>query len=357
MSDSVLVVDEDPVTRVLLGNALSAALARARVTLLGRGDEALSALEQGVFDVALLDAEARAGGCDAGPLWHRVARARPHLPLVLIGRGQEGDPPPREDAVVFRRPLSIDAVTAKVAQSLDDAASGELHGIGLPAFLQLVEIERKTCAVVVHGEGRGGSFFFDRGTLSHAVQGELTGESAAIEMLCWPRPHILVRDAAVPRRNVATRLSQLLLEAFRLFDERALAPRSLRASDIAGDAASEEDLEPPLPPCTEEELAEVVEDLAGGLVVARRTGRILMTAGGLSGPEAEALARGAARALEAAVFAAAPAAVEELVSHAGDRSTLVWPSARAPATLIVLVMKRSNTAFALAGQRLRARGW
>ncbi len=357
MSESVLVVEGDPVVRVLLGNALFTQLPQARVTLFGRGDEALASLAKQAFNVALVDGDAKLGSGE--PLRLRLAEEHPHLPVLLLGRGGAGDPPIPSHTTVFKRPLSIDAVVGQVIHSLAESASGELYGIGLPAFLQLVELERKTCAVLVRDEDRAGSFVFERGLVIHARQGDLVGETAAMEMLCWPQPHLLVREASAPPRNVTMRLSQLILEAFRMFDERSMGIGLERAPGSEGEVGKGEgDGEPPVLPCTAEELLELAPGVVHGLLIRRRTGKILLQAGDAMERDAPSFARAVARAHETAAFAAAPGAVAELVSSAGAASTLVWPSLKAPGTLIVLVMKKqNNTAFALAGQRLRLRGW
>jgi hypothetical protein len=357
MSESVLVVLGDPLVRILLGNALSTELPHARVLLVERGDEALTALTRRVFHVALVDAEATVEPGVGEPLWRRLAAQHPHMPTVVLGGAREGDPalPPRVPH--FPRPLSIDAVVGKVLQVLGDHASGELTGIGLPAFLQLIELERKTCTVRARQSEREGSFTFERGILIHAQQGDLTGEDAAREMLGWTRPHLAVADSTAPPPNVTTRLAQLILEAFRLLDERAMPALAGQHGHAMSEPGEIDDAEGPAPPCTAEELMELVPGIVHGLVIRRRTGRILLAAGATIGGGAEGLARSVAFAYEAAAIAAAPSALAEMVSFAGERATLVWPSARSQVTLIVIVMRRAASAFALAAQLLRLRGW
>jgi hypothetical protein len=45
---------------------------------------------------------------------------------------------------------------------------GHVHNVSLPAFLQLMEMERKTCTLTVHSEGRTGTLFLRRGELLEA---------------------------------------------------------------------------------------------------------------------------------------------------------------------------------------------
>lgn len=356
MSESVLVAFEDPLVRMLLGNALSTQLPFARVKLVETGGDALSALSKQPFQIALVDEATKVQDRSPEPLWQRLATTHPHLPLILLGAPPAGAPAP--DAPMFPKPLQMDQVVAKVISALADGCAGELQGVGLPAFLQLIEVERKTCAVLVKDEEREGQFAFNRGLLVHARQGEVVGEAAALEMLTWSRPSILVRHAGPFTPNVTTRLAQLILEAFRMLDERAMPALSTRSPGALYEPFDHEsDAPPPVPPCTAEELLELCPGIVHGLVIRRRTGRILLFAGAEVQGGPEPFARSAALAYETAAIAAAPAPIAELVSFSGDRATLLWPSVRAPATLIVIMMKRSNAAFALAVQLLRLRGW
>lgn len=258
----------------------------------------------------------------------------------------------------MRESVLFDEDPAELVRPPVESLSGELFGMDLPAFLQLLEMERKTCTVLVRDEDRTGTLVFDRGALIHARRGELTGDVAALDMFCWQRPHMVFGEATALPRNVVTRLSQLLLEAFRLFDERAMSALAGHAPP-AGEEPGERTAggEPPAPPCTAEDLVDLAPGLVHGFVVGRRDGHIVLVAGAPFEGDARAFARAAARAHEAACAASAPAALAEMVVTAGARSTLVWRSLRSPDLSIVLVMQRSNAACALAAQRLRLRGW
>ncbi|MEZ4295137.1 MAG: DUF4388 domain-containing protein [Polyangiaceae bacterium] len=358
MNERVLVVEGDPAKRELLVASLSAQLPTVRFLPFGRGEDALASLSRSPSRVAIADAAMRAGADAEGPLWQRILHASPHLPLVLLGDGHRGDPPAPPHLPRFARPVSVEALAEKTAELMSEAVFGELHGMPLPSFLQIIEIERKTCTVAIEDGERSGALVFRRGILIHARQGDLAGDAAAIEMFCWPHPRIIVREATSPSRNVVTRLSQLVLEAFRRFDERALGA-------LAGHVSSSEDdrteavstSEPPPLPFTAEELAAIAPGFEHGFVVRRRDGQVTLAAGAPFPGDARRFALAVARAHEAASMASAPAGVVEVVFSGGFRSTLVWRSAAIPGTVIVLVMRRSNAACALAAERLRLRGW
>jgi two-component system, sensor histidine kinase RpfC len=83
ISRSVLVADDNRTNR----NVLAAILESAghTVTLVADGDEALEALEQGGFDILLLDVNMpRLNGIDAASMWRQIEGGRSHLPIIGV---------------------------------------------------------------------------------------------------------------------------------------------------------------------------------------------------------------------------------------------------------------------------------
>ncbi len=80
---SVLVADDNRTNRNVLAAILEAA--GHKVTMVTDGDEALSALEQGGFDILLLDVNMpRLNGIDAASMWRQIEGGRSHLPIIGV---------------------------------------------------------------------------------------------------------------------------------------------------------------------------------------------------------------------------------------------------------------------------------
>jgi two-component system, sensor histidine kinase RpfC len=80
---SVLVADDNRTNRNVLAAILEAA--GHEVTMVTDGDEALSALEQGGFDILLLDVNMpRLNGIDAASMWRQIEGGRSHLPIIGV---------------------------------------------------------------------------------------------------------------------------------------------------------------------------------------------------------------------------------------------------------------------------------
>jgi len=125
----------------------------------------------------------------------------------------------------IKKPFKADQLAEIILEALKrdvDDPGGTLSGISVVSFLQMVEMEDKTCICEVHSPGNPkGFFYFKGGVLQHAVFGNLKGEPAAIKLINLENPTINFRRP--PERPIAkgiTReLTGLILEAVRQRDE------------------------------------------------------------------------------------------------------------------------------------------
>jgi len=121
-------------------------------------------------------------------------------------------------------PVDLGSLVDELQRCLDPETVGRIKGITLFGFLQLLEVERKTAVVVVHGSGTPGRFYFDDGKLVHAHTRRLNGLEAVYEILGWSDPTVEIFYKRRPReRTVREPLQHVLMEAARLLDERRRA--------------------------------------------------------------------------------------------------------------------------------------
>ncbi len=102
---------------------------------------------------------------------------------------------------------------------------GSLTGISISSFLQLVEMEQKTCICSIESLGHPkGFFYFHGGELFHAIYGNLNGEEAAIAMIQLDDITINFRDP--PKRKIPRAINKglmtLLLDGMQKKDEAGL---------------------------------------------------------------------------------------------------------------------------------------
>ncbi|MDM8544053.1 response regulator [Desulfococcaceae bacterium HSG7] len=130
----------------------------------------------------------------------------------------------------IEKPFKADALAQSVLAALkQDLPGGSLSGISIVNFLQMIEMEQKTCLCEVETEDNPkGFFYFQGGLLYHAVFGNLKGVEAALKMIQIDNATINFRkppERKIPRR-IKTELVALIIEAMRLKDESKINEKS-----------------------------------------------------------------------------------------------------------------------------------
>ena len=100
---------------------------------------------------------------------------------------------------------------------------GVVQNISVAGFLQLIEMEYKTCMVEVRckNTGRKGCFHFEKGSLYEAVCGDIKGASAARMIIGWDDVSIKFDDKPNFKfqKRINAQLITLLLDAMKQKDE------------------------------------------------------------------------------------------------------------------------------------------
>ena len=124
----------------------------------------------------------------------------------------------------LQKPFDIQALVAIIRKSIKTRpAAGTVHGISVSSFLQLIEMDQKSCALkVALAHDKHGMFFFKEGVLYDASFGTLTGKDAAIAMInSGEKPLFTLNPLSntdIPRQ-ITCRLMELLLQAAQKKDE------------------------------------------------------------------------------------------------------------------------------------------
>jgi len=121
------------------------------------------------------------------------------------------------------KPVDFDDLVKSIDEGLKlTSQAGTMTGFSVGSFLQLIEMEEKTCLLEVSARGKKGLFYFDRGILFDAVSGRLIGEEAAIEMIMWNQVSLSFKslpDKKIMRR-INSELMPIMMEASRRKDEK-----------------------------------------------------------------------------------------------------------------------------------------
>lgn len=127
----------------------------------------------------------------------------------------------------FEKPMNIDVLIDSIFEELHAGAQGKIEGIGLASFLQLIEMEQKTCTLTVEFEGMSGSVYCLKGVLIAAETGELKNEKAIFQMLEWDVPAIKIENVCAKKENEINQpLMSVLMEGLKLRDEKKAAQKA-----------------------------------------------------------------------------------------------------------------------------------
>jgi DNA-binding NarL/FixJ family response regulator len=127
----------------------------------------------------------------------------------------------------FEKPVNEQEVVARLSEAIDQSVRGHLDNVSLASFLQLLEMERKSCTLTVRCGEREGVLVVSKGVLIGARTAELQGEAAAIAIVAWPGASIAISGPlAQAGVEIQSSLGFILIEAMRVVDEAARQRRS-----------------------------------------------------------------------------------------------------------------------------------
>lgn len=205
------------------------------------GREALDILAQQPVDIVVTDLQMPV--MDGFELIAHLLSEQVNLPIIIMTAMVVSDVERRLHQIgplpIIRKPLSVTALHNLLHNELNARREGVIQGLTLASFLQLLEVERKTCVLRVAAGGRVGYLYFSDGDLIHAETGAVSGETAAYDILLWEGVKLQMTPppAAPPPRTLHDRLMGLLMEAFRRRDEAAEALRQAGSPPAVAEAA------------------------------------------------------------------------------------------------------------------------
>jgi DNA-binding response OmpR family regulator len=164
---------------------------------------------------------------DGFSLLSHIMEHYPEIPVIIITgySTSEMERLAREGGAIgyIAKPFMIDDLAKRIITTLrKEADGGTLHSVSSGIFLQLMEMEEKTCTVrlVEKSSGKQGVLFFLDGQLLDARCDSLRGEAAAYEIFSWDDVSLNIQNACPQReRRIHRDLQAILLDAMRLKDE------------------------------------------------------------------------------------------------------------------------------------------
>lgn len=105
-------------------------------------------------------------------------------------------------------------------QQVSSGVGGQIHGISLPSFLQMAEMEQSSFALRVTSTGRVGQLYVRQGQLINAETAEWTGRAAAYRIISWDDATIEIAIPDLSKKDVIKQpLMHVLMESLKIKDE------------------------------------------------------------------------------------------------------------------------------------------
>lgn len=220
----ILIVDDEALFTKSLAEGLSAMEPNWQVFTAKNGKEASDFLEENL--VHLVATDLKMPVMDGFQLLARLATHHGDIPVIVMSAFATPEMEERLEMLgidqFLEKPLDLATFHAKIRSTLEASAKGFVRGITLPTFLQMIEMERKTCTITVTSGEKSGRLYFRKGILLDAEIEDLRGVMAAMDLLSWDEAALEIRNGCkVGKRAIPFDLQHLLMECMRNKDEEA----------------------------------------------------------------------------------------------------------------------------------------
>jgi CheY-like chemotaxis protein len=221
---NVLIVDDERPFLLSLTDGLAVYANDFTVVTALNGKEAVKVLDSTEVDLVVTDL--RMPKMDGFELLAHMSGQYPNIPvIVMTAYGTPEIEERLQDMGTFQyleKPLEFNVLADRIFDALKSGSSlDRIHGISLAAFLQLLEMENKTCTLTVKSHDKEGHLYFVKGNLMQAETGKVKGVEAALSIVGWDNVAIEIQyTCTVKKKSIELPLAEILMEGFRIKDEK-----------------------------------------------------------------------------------------------------------------------------------------
>jgi CheY-like chemotaxis protein len=223
MKEVLIVDDFKPTLETIKSYLTHSYTDELKIHVAENGKEAADSLNSNEIDLVVTDIGMPV--MDGLELLAYMSKKHPGIPVIVMtsfGTPQIEERLKKLNAFLYlEKPFDIKELEDKILDGLRSETEGHIRGFSLPSFLQLIEIESKTCTLEIENGEKKGYLYFSDGALIGAKNAEKTGTEAALELLSLEKAEIdILSKCRKTEKTIDTPLHYLLLESARLKDER-----------------------------------------------------------------------------------------------------------------------------------------
>ena len=249
MVHNILVVDDNQPFLNLITKIFEKYKDKFSIHTSNNGITAIEMIKSHNYSVVITDLQMP--NMDGYALLERIKKQFPDIPVIIITAFDK----PKTKTVVkktgafeyFTKPLVIDELISCIDSLVKrETEGGRLNNASLEMFIQLIEMEAKTCTIRVFDEKtkKRGVLFFKEGELHNARFTNTLGKKAAYIIFSWDKVTLSIENAClVEQREIHDELQAILLDSMRLKDELGKTEEEFSESSDNTDISSRNTIE------------------------------------------------------------------------------------------------------------------
>ncbi len=248
MVRKVLFVDDDQIMLLAVEKRFAAYADYFSMIMANDGFEAVQKLKETSISLIVLDL--KMPRMDGMSLLSYIREKYPDIPVIIVSGYRTAEmyklAKARGVIAYISKPFQVDDLGKIIMSTLQkEADGGIMHNVSPTVFLQLMEMEAKTCTIRILDKksGKGGILYFEDGNLLDARVGEIQGLEAAYRVFTWEEVTIFIQNECPPRKNtINSELQPIIMKAVGMKDEEEdlLPPDGIDDSGLDLTEAEEE---------------------------------------------------------------------------------------------------------------------
>ncbi len=239
MARKVLFVDDDQIMLLAIEKRFASFSDSFTMIMAHDGFDAVQKLKESSVSLIVLDL--KMPRMDGMSLLTHTREKYPDIPVIIVSgyRTAEMYKLAKAKGVIayISKPFQVDDLGKIIMSTLQkEAAGGIMHNVSPTVFLQLMEMEAKTCTIRIIDKisQKGGILYFMEGQLLDARIGELKGINAAYRVFAWDEVTIFIQNECIPRENlINSELQPIIMKAVGMKDESDESFMEPDAEDVA----------------------------------------------------------------------------------------------------------------------------
>jgi CheY-like chemotaxis protein len=230
MRKVLFLIDDDEITLLTIEKKFAKYSELFSMVTVKNRPDAVKAVEQAAISLVVLDLDIPQ--LEGTEFLSQLQQKYPDVPIIAVTTEYSDKSPSTAEGTgvvaSISKPFDIDNLGNEIISTLQSEADGGImHNISPVVFLQLIQMEGKTCTIrlIDNSSNKGGTLYFKDGLMVDARADELHGIQAAYKVITWENVTLFIKNKCTSPKNLINRsLQAIILKAMSLKDESHDSP-------------------------------------------------------------------------------------------------------------------------------------